>query len=71
MYPKEMGFSKTQSEIAIKNHGNVQVALESMCLHTKGAKSNESCSDMDHNESESIENDSENGDDNGKKRNQC
>ena len=33
-----MGFSKTQSEIAIRNHGNVQVALESIFVYTKGEK---------------------------------
>ena len=35
---KEMGFSKPQSEIAIKNHGNVQVALENIFIPSKTDK---------------------------------
>ena len=33
-----MGFSKSQSEIAIKNHGNVQVALENIFIPSKSDK---------------------------------
>jgi RNA recognition motif-containing protein len=61
---QEMGFSKLQSEIAIRNNGNVQVALESIFMYSKSEKSNESCSDIDNNELDYIENDSENGDNN-------
>ena len=35
---KEMGFSKSQSEVAIKNHGSVQTALESICMYNKTDK---------------------------------
>jgi hypothetical protein len=37
---KEMGFSKSQSEIAITNHGNVQVALENIFVPSKVDKCN-------------------------------
>ena len=37
---KEMGFSKSQSEIAITNHGNVQVALENIFVPSKADKCN-------------------------------
>ncbi len=33
-----MGFSKSQSEIAIKNHGDVQVALENIFISSKSDK---------------------------------
>ena len=35
-----MGFSKTQSETAVRNHGTVQAALESIFMYSKGEKCN-------------------------------
>lgn len=60
---QEMGFSKAQSELAIRNNGTVQAALEAILMYsdTVADKSNESCSDMDNNELDYNENDSENG----------
>lgn len=65
---QEMGFSKTQSENAIRNHITVQAALESIFVYTKNEKSNESCSDFEENEFDYTENDSEPEDENINKK---
>ncbi len=69
---QEMGFSKTQSESAIKNYQTVQASLEALFKNTQQTtstttnetdKSNESCSDIDNNEYDYNENDSDYADD--------
>lgn len=59
---QEMGFSKSQSENAIKNYGTVQNSLESILMYPDNDKSNESCSDLENNELDFNENDSDNSD---------
>lgn len=67
---QEMGFSKAQSESAIKNYVTVQASLESLFFYNnKNDKSNESCSDIDNNEYDYNENDSEYGDENSNSNN--
>lgn len=61
---QEMGFSKAQSDNAIKNCATVQAALESIFYYPKTDKSNESSSDVDENDLEYNENDSENDNEN-------
>ena len=46
---QEMGFSRAQSESAIRNHTTVQASLEALFKNTN-LSSNESCSDIDNNE---------------------
>ncbi|RNA27845.1 Tetratricopeptide repeat 31 [Brachionus plicatilis] len=53
---QEMGFSKTQSESAIKSYGTVQAALEAILACCDTDKSNESCSDIENNELDYGEN---------------
>ncbi|CAF0855656.1 unnamed protein product [Brachionus calyciflorus] len=60
---QEMGFSKAQSENAIRTSGTVQAALENILMCCDTDKSNESCSDIDNNELDYAENDSENSED--------
>lgn len=59
---QEMGFSKLQSETAIRNNLTVQAALESIFVYTKekNNKCPESSSDIDENDFDYNENDSEN-----------
>ncbi len=58
---QEMGFSKSQSEAAIRNNLTVQAALESIFVYTKeDNKCAESSSDIDENDYDYNENDSEN-----------
>lgn len=61
---QEMGFSKVQSENAIKSHVTVQAALESIFYYPKTDKSNESSSDLDENDFDYNDNDSDNEIDN-------
>lgn len=56
---QEMGFSKSQSEAAIRSHLTVQAALEAIFVYTKSEKFNESCSDLEENDFDYTENDSE------------
>lgn len=56
---QEMGFSRAQSELAIKSHGTVPAALEAIFVNSSQSIVSGTCSDFDETEYEYAENDAD------------